>query len=144
MTYLIEKVKQCKSFSQAQTILPKATHQIGDLRISFAWSFYFLLNFKTFDQCMREVLILGGDTDTNAAIVGGLVGALCGVSSINRDMVEKVLAFRCDGHANIERFDVKHVRPDFLIPGKGLPHIIEDLFRHAPTKLKVIIGKTLV
>jgi len=100
-----------------------------------------LLNFQGYDKCIREVLILGGDTDTNAAIVGGMVGALAGVGSINRSLVEKLLAFRCDSQENIEKFLVKHVRPDFLIPGKGLPHIVEDLIRHAPTKLRVIIDK---
>lgn len=142
LTYLFDKVKQCKGFQQAQNVLPKASGQhIGDLRIAFAWSLYFLLNFQGYDKCMREVLILGGDTDTNAAIVGGMVGALCGVGSIDRKMVEKLLAFRCDSQENIERFLVKHVRPDFLIPGKGLPHIVEDLIRHAPTRLRVIVDK---
>lgn len=103
-----------------------------------------MFNFKDYQQCLREVLILGGDTDTNAAIMGGLVGALGGVTCIKREMVEKLLAFRCETAEDIQNFRVKHVRPDFLIPGKTLPHIMEDLFRHAPTKLTVIQAKTVI
>ncbi len=35
-----------------------------------------------FDTAMSEILSKGGDTDTNAAIVGGLLGAVCGESGI--------------------------------------------------------------
>jgi ADP-ribosylglycohydrolase len=30
---------------------------------------------KFFERCLYETNMLGGDTDTNAAIVGGIVGA---------------------------------------------------------------------
>ena len=37
-------------------------------------------------------MILGGDTDTNAAIVGGVIGAYCGVDNIQGgDRLKKVL-----------------------------------------------------
>lgn len=39
---------------------------------------------------MREVISLGGDTDTNACIVGGLIGAIVGDSNIPNDMKLKV------------------------------------------------------
>lgn len=31
---------------------------------------------------MKETLLYGGDTDTNACIVGGLIGALTGESNL--------------------------------------------------------------
>jgi ADP-ribosylglycohydrolase len=42
------------------------------------------------DQALTEILTLGGDTDTNAAIVGGLVGALHGAAAIPAVMKEAV------------------------------------------------------
>ena len=35
-----------------------------------------------FDWAMEQTVMLGGDTDTNCAIVGGVVGAFCGIESI--------------------------------------------------------------
>jgi hypothetical protein len=40
----------------------------------------------------------GGDTDTNAAIVGCMIGALHGVSGIPDYMSGPVLAFDCCNH----------------------------------------------
>lgn len=44
----------------------------------------------TFDQALTDILRLGGDTDTNAAIVGGLVGALHGAAAIPAAMRDRV------------------------------------------------------
>jgi ADP-ribosylglycohydrolase len=35
-----------------------------------------------FERCLYETNMLGGDTDTNGAIVGGMIGALVGFSRI--------------------------------------------------------------
>jgi ADP-ribosylglycohydrolase len=35
-----------------------------------------------FKKALKETINLGGDTDTNACIVGGMVGALVGLKSI--------------------------------------------------------------
>ena len=35
-----------------------------------------------YEEALRETIRLGGDTDTNACIVGGLVGAFVGIKSI--------------------------------------------------------------
>jgi ADP-ribosylglycohydrolase len=37
--------------------------------------------------------MLGGDSDTNAAIVGGLIGALVGVHRIPQLMLDKIMTF---------------------------------------------------
>ena len=42
---------------------------------------------------MREIIGQGGDTDTNAAIVGGLIGALVGLKNIPKKYSEKILEF---------------------------------------------------
>ena len=51
--------------------------------------------------------MLGGDTDTNGAIVGGLIGALVGIHNIPEKMIEKILSFDNNGKEGIKR-------PDFL------------------------------
>jgi ADP-ribosylglycohydrolase len=41
------------------------------------------------------MLIEGGDTDTNAAIVGGMIGALVGFNNIPQDMIKSIMEFDC-------------------------------------------------
>jgi ADP-ribosyl-[dinitrogen reductase] hydrolase len=57
------------------------TSQIGWAKIAFQHAFYYLKNETTYDVAIKEILSKGGDTDTNAAIVGGLLGAAWGISS---------------------------------------------------------------
>mmetsp|Transcript_16667 Transcript_16667/g.15961 ORF Transcript_16667/g.15961 Transcript_16667/m.15961 type:complete len:83 (+) Transcript_16667:537-785(+) len=69
------------------------------------------------------MLMEGGDTDTNAAIVGGLVGAACGLKEIieaKKDWVEKVAR-------------ATHSRPDFVQPKEHLSKIV-DLVKTKPNK----------
>jgi len=46
-----------------------------------------------FERAIRETVSLGGDTDTNACIVGGLIGSIIGVKSIQRYHLAKVLNY---------------------------------------------------
>lgn len=46
------------------------------------------LNYK---DSLREILSLGGDTDTNACIAGAMVGAIVGFKGIDEKMIETVL-----------------------------------------------------
>ena len=48
-----------------------------------------------FMESLRIVIQMGGDTDTNACIVGGIIGALVGVNNIPPYMVGKVLNSDC-------------------------------------------------
>ncbi len=58
------------------------TKHSGWDRHAFSLTLYCLFNDLDFKQSMRHVLSLGGDTDTNAAIVGGIIGARHGLDSI--------------------------------------------------------------
>ncbi|NER95278.1 MAG: ADP-ribosylglycohydrolase family protein, partial [Symploca sp. SIO1B1] len=55
---------------------------------------------------IRETLTGGGDTDTNACIVGGLIGAAGGATAIPEAMQQSVL------HCDTQRG--KQLRPQFL------------------------------
>ena len=66
--------------------------------------------------------MLDGDTDTNAAIVGGLIGAKYGLKGIPEDWVSKVI-------------NCENKRPDFLRT-KNEEHIyglIDQLLEKAPS-----------
>jgi ADP-ribosyl-[dinitrogen reductase] hydrolase len=58
---------------------------IGVIDIAFSWAFYYLSKDISFNEAIRDILLRGGDTDTNAAIVGGLIGAAVGIDGINKD-----------------------------------------------------------
>ena len=57
----------------------------------------------------------GGDTDTNACIVGGLIGAAVGFNGLPKFIREKVLA--CDTTESANK-KATHIRPAFLCPYK--------------------------
>ena len=80
------------------------TIQAGHVRWGFVMSFYFLRNPEiTYEEAIKITLLKGGDTDTNAAIVGGLVGAY---HIIPEYMLNPVLDFDC-----ITVSEKHHTRP---------------------------------
>ncbi|GIQ86240.1 ADP-ribosylation/Crystallin J1, partial [Kipferlia bialata] len=62
----------------------------GYVKHAFTLAFFMVKNKVPFEQAMHDVLILGGDTDTNAAIVGGLLGAFWGQDALPRAWVQTV------------------------------------------------------
>lgn len=66
---------------------------------------------KHFEQALRATLAGGGDTDTNACIVGALIGALNGVEAIPHSLIEGVV--QCDTRLG-------HARPEWLQAGDVL------------------------
>lgn len=74
--------------------LPPGYPQPGFVKIAFTYAFYHLIEQSTYVEALHKTLIEGGDTDTNACIVGGLVGALHGLSKIPSSLSQKVLT--CD------------------------------------------------
>lgn len=74
--------------------LPGCHPMAGFVRIAFTHAFHHLVRQTPFEQALGAVLGGGGDTDTNACIVGGLVGARVGLAGIPEPMWRAVLA--CD------------------------------------------------
>lgn len=69
---------------------------VGFCKHGFVLSFHYLLRYEEGDAefrqniysyAMREIIQNGGDTDTNAAIVGGMLGALVGIKQIPDEYV---------------------------------------------------------
>lgn len=94
-------------------------------------SFYFLqryISFKDkdnfFTYALKKTIGLGGDTDTNACIVCGIVGALVGFKKIDKNMIGKVLSFDCTNDGI--------TRPDFLSTKYNLVPQIKKLINQRP------------
>lgn len=78
----------------------------GHVRYAFCMAMYFLQRNTPFEDAIVSTLRKGGDTDTNSAIVGGIMGALHGASKIPPDMYRPLFDFDCSHPGN-----VGHMRP---------------------------------
>ncbi len=78
---------------------------IGYCKHGFQLVIYFLHNQTTYVNAIKTTLLKGGDTDTNAKIVGSVIGAMKGINEIPEYMLSPVVNFDC---VNTE---VGHTRP---------------------------------
>lgn len=82
-------------WARAQDPTPLTTEEVsnrsmGWIRHAWILAFQHLKAGSSWEVGMKETLVLGGDTDTNACIVGGLLGALHGVDALPRHAMEAV------------------------------------------------------
>jgi ADP-ribosyl-[dinitrogen reductase] hydrolase len=87
-------------------------HQQGWVLIAFQNALWQLLHAPTLEAGVVDTVMRGGDTDTNAAIAGALLGAVYGRSAIPVQWVDKLLS--CRPHAGNPR--VQHPRPECFWP----------------------------
>ncbi len=92
--------------------------RIGFVKYGFVHAFRHLGLGTPYLAAVRETLLGGGDTDTNACIVGGLVGALHGEPGIPHSMTEAVM--RCDTTKG-------RPRPEELQTRAELPRLLDAL-----------------
>lgn len=65
-------------------LMPKPHYRPQNyIKTSFLWALYYLKHDYTFNDAIKDIISRGGDTQANAAIVGGLIGASKGISSID-------------------------------------------------------------
>jgi ADP-ribosylglycohydrolase len=96
--------------------------QQGWVIIAFQNALYQLLHAKSLEEGVVDTVMCGGDTDSNAAICGALLGAVHGREALPKQWVEKVLNCRpMSGQAN-----VRHPRPECFWPVDAL-HIARCL-----------------
>ena len=100
--------------------LPAFYPLAGFIRIAFTHAFYHLQAGTGFIEALSDTLAGGGDTDTNACIVGGLIGAATGAESIPKEMVAIVLG--CDTLLG------KNPRPAFLSTS-SIPALVSSLLK---------------
>jgi ADP-ribosyl-[dinitrogen reductase] hydrolase len=77
------------------------THQ-GWIKNCLILSFYWLLRASKIEQhkeilnlSIRKTIQCGGDTDTNACVVGGMIGAFVGFKALDPFLVGKIFSFDC-------------------------------------------------
>ncbi len=95
-----------EALKQAAANPPEFDHNPGWVLIAFQNAFYQLLHAESFENAIVETVMYGGDTDTNAAIAGGLLGAVYGRESIPHPWRQMVLS--CRPHAAV---GAEHPRP---------------------------------
>jgi len=126
-----EEIKDWFLFIASRGKMP-GSPQIGWAKIGFTHAFGHLMTKSRYEQALGETLGLGGDTDTNAAIVGGLVGAARGVEELPGGYVEKVVEYTYETKKGRRR-------PDFLNQTEVL-QLLDQLYALAPTTATVVIG----
>ncbi len=86
--------------------------QQGWVLITFQNALYQLLHATSLEDGVVDTVMRGGDTDTNAAIYGALLGAVCGRDAIPEQWTECLLNCRPEaGQAH-----VRHPRPECFWP----------------------------
>ncbi|ANT65278.1 ADP-ribosylglycohydrolase family protein [Prosthecochloris sp. CIB 2401] len=87
-------------------------HQQGWVMIAFQNALYQLLQASNLEEGVVDTIMRGGDTDTNAAICGALLGAVCGRDAIPAQWLDGLQNCRPEaGHPR-----VRHPRPECFWP----------------------------
>ena len=91
-------------------------HHQGWVLIAFGNAVWQLLNAPSLEDGIVDTVMRGGDTDTNAAICGALLGAVHGLSAVPEKWVKTVLA--CRPQTGLP--GVRRPRPEIYWPGDAL------------------------
>jgi ADP-ribosylglycohydrolase len=78
---------------------PDHGHHAGWVLVALQNAFYVALHTSSFEEGVVRTVMNGGDTDTNAAIAGGLLGAIHGAPAIPSQWRESVLTCRSQAGA---------------------------------------------
>jgi len=95
-----------EALRQAGSAPPAFDQNSGWVLIAFQNAFYRLLHAESLEEAIVETVMEGGDTDTNAAIAGALLGAVHGREAIPHQWRQMVLS--CRPHAAV---GAEHPRP---------------------------------
>ena len=90
--------------------------QMGWVMIAFRNALWQLLHAPDLETGVVDTVMRGGDTDTNAAIAGALLGAVHGLEAVPAQWVERVLACRPEKG----RPEVRRPRPECFWPVDAL------------------------
>jgi len=92
------------------------SRQMGWLLIALQNAFWQLLHAGSMEQGIVSTVMSGGDTDTNAAIAGALLGAVYGRSGVPLQWLDRVLTCR----PILGMAGVRHPRPEAFWPVDAL------------------------
>jgi ADP-ribosyl-[dinitrogen reductase] hydrolase len=86
---------------------------------------------KFYDKSIKEIIKGGGDTDTNACIVGGMIGAMIGLSNLPKEPKDKVLEWSYETHKGVKR-------KKFLSPKHYALSLTKIVYENAKKKLHIV------
>jgi ADP-ribosyl-[dinitrogen reductase] hydrolase len=92
MTEMVEWLDLAKKLDGKCTVADlDPSENTSWVKYGFVLAFMFLLVKNiTFEKAIKDTIVLGGDTNTNAAIVGGMIGAVVGIKGLPEDLVKKI------------------------------------------------------
>lgn len=104
------------------------THQMGWVLIAVQNALFQLLHAPSFRDGVQDTVMQGGDTDTNAAICGALLGAVYGREAVPQTWIDALLACRPVNGSN-----TRNPRPEVFWPVDVLT-LATQLYEHTPTQ----------
>ena len=84
--------------------IDSVTKQIGFVKHGFTLAFHFLAYEYNYKESITRTLLMSGDTDTNACIVGGLIGCKHGFVSIPLKSRKRVFDHLCNSNVSLSYF----------------------------------------
>uniref|UniRef100_A0A915Q1H0 ADP-ribosylhydrolase ARH3 n=1 Tax=Setaria digitata TaxID=48799 RepID=A0A915Q1H0_9BILA len=88
---------------------------MGYIGVALQSAFYELLHSTSFAKSLTDVISRGGDTDTNAAIVGALLGAHFGVHDIPEQWVNTVKESKLRSNFKIIDYNIEQIVDKLLM-----------------------------
>ena len=114
--------------------LPKPHDRpISYIKIPICWSLYYLKHNFSFNDAMKDIILKGGDTQANAAIVGGLLGASHGLKDFKKKDIKTVLTVKNDSDSRLREYQPGSA---ISVEEKSLCKI-QNIIKNAPTDLIV-------
>lgn len=97
---------------------------------SFYCAFYGFFNYNNYSEMINELILFGGDSDTNAAIAGALFGAFYGMLKLCSEEITKEnmkiliranpnTGYVPNGKKRILRLEFNHFNPDLIFGDDG-------------------------
>ena len=106
-------------------LIHDAKVNMGDARIAFQLAVKYSYFDYTFHDALVETIKLGGDCDTNANIVGALVGAKVGSENIPKIWIQTIVDTSKD--EKVERYNKYQLCRNIL---SQVPNVVEAIYNH--------------
>jgi ADP-ribosyl-[dinitrogen reductase] hydrolase len=121
---ILESAREMDVDNQLMEVIVKAKssppsnylHLQGWVLIAFQNALWHLVNTYSLEEAVVSTVMQGGDTDTNAAICGALLGAVYGIEHIPEQWLKSILSCR----PSIDNPKAKNPRPESLWPVNAL------------------------
>ncbi|CAG9315623.1 unnamed protein product [Blepharisma stoltei] len=130
--YMNNEIREWVGLIEAESIDLPVNKASGWAKIAFVYGFRSLLAGDRYLEAVEKILSGGGDTDTNACIIGSLIASADGLSALPIEKVNRVLAW------SPTLGGIK--RPKWLRPSSCIS-LIDSLIANSPTQLTIIGGK---